>query len=178
MTDEAEQNPPQEPTSDEPTHPDQAPLLIGGVDKELLKDAAQASTVQDLSGKVDKFGDIAAAIENITAEAIIKENKRVRRVNRILLIGLAIVILMSMATTYNSFTTKETQDQNKATLQKIDKNQAGIDELVAYLRALPPPSSGQGKVVTDLETLICSSTDSVALLAECNRLGVTTPPQG
>lgn len=172
MTDEAEGKEPQDLTEN-PTHPDQAPLLIGGIDKNLLKESGRASAVQDLNAKMDKFGDVASAIETLTADAIIKENKRVRRVNRVLLIMLAIVTLMSMATTYNSFT-------NKTSLEKLDKNQEGIDELVSYLRALPPPpsSSGQSKAVTDLETLICASSDALVLQAECDKLGIIIPPQG
>lgn len=173
MTDKPEESP-----QVETPHEDQIPLLIGGIDKDLLKETGRASAVQDLSGRVEKFGDIASAIQRVTEDALVKENKRVRRVNRVLLIGLFVVLLLSIATTYNSFTNKSSLDRSNDTLNKIDQNQAGIDELVAYLHTLPPPSTGQSKAVIDLETLVCKTTDSVELLAECNRLGINLPPQG
>ncbi len=159
-------------------HPDQMPLLIGGIDKELLKETGRASAVQDLSGKVEKFGDIAAAIQQISADAIIVENKRNRRLIRALLIGLVVVICMSAATTYNSFINKTGVDKINTTVSKIDKNQEGIDELVAYLHTLPPPNTGQSQVVTDLEKLICASSDDLDLLAACNDKGISPQPRG
>jgi hypothetical protein len=154
------------------------PLLIGGIDKNLLKETGRASAVQDLSGKVEKFGDIASAIQKVTTDAVIVENKRQRRVNRILMIGLVVVILMSAATTYNSFINKSGVDKINTTVSKIDKNQEGIDELVAYLHTLPPPNTGQSQVVIELEKLICASSNDLDLMAACNDKGITIPPQG
>ncbi len=179
MKDKPEESNPQDSVeeatpTDHTEHPDQMPLLIGGIDKELLKETGRASAVQDLSGKVEKFGDIANAIQQISAEAIVVENKRNRRLIRALLIGLVVVILMSAATTYNSFVNKTGVEKINTTVSKIDKSQQGIDELVAYLHTLPPPSSGTSQVVIDLMELICASSDNLKLVAECNDKGITS----
>lgn len=63
---------------------------------------------------------------------------------------------------------------NAATLDRLDKNQAGIDELVAFVHEVEAQQSAQGagqsQIVKDLIEILCSSSDPVRVEA-CVRLG-------
>lgn len=124
--------------------------------------------------RLDQLVKFAEDIHKDTTDTLIDENKKVRKQNKLLLTILAImastlvaVLVMLGFILSNSF-------DNKTTLDRLDKNQAGIDELVAYLHALPPPNSGTSQVVIDLETLICASSDNLKLQGECNDKGITS----
>lgn len=65
---------------------------------------------------------------------------------------------------------------NQNTLTRLDRNQAGIDELVAFVhefqaqQASQASGQGQSKVATDIIALLCSSSDPVRQAA-CHQLG-------
>lgn len=61
---------------------------------------------------------------------------------------------------------------NKATLTQLTKNQAGIDELVTFVHEVEAQqqAQGQSKVVNDIITILCSSSDPVRQQA-CTQLG-------
>lgn len=61
---------------------------------------------------------------------------------------------------------------NKETLDAIEKNQAGIDELVGFVRDVERQQGQQGEsdTVRNLYTLLCASEDPVRIKA-CEQLG-------
>lgn len=67
--------------------------------------------------------------------------------------------------------------QNRVTLERIDRNQAGIDELVAFVHDVQRQQAQQGSadVVNRVLTILCSSSDPTRMAA-CQQLGI--PPAG
>lgn len=61
--------------------------------------------------------------------------------------------------------------RDSETLDAIEKNQEGIDELVTFVRDLQsqPPSNGSSQVVQQVISLLCASEDPVRQQA-CNEL--------
>lgn len=76
---------------------------------------------------------------------------------------------------------KTVADSNKDVLDRIDHNQAGIDELVNFVHEVeaqqPQQGNGQSQVVNQLEQILCSSSDPIRIEA-CQRLGITPIPGG
>lgn len=99
----------------------------------------------------------------------------------ILAISFAVFVWTSVRTDRSIATLKGVADANKTVLERIDRNQAGIDELVNFVHEVQAQEAqqgnGQSQVVGQLEQILCSSSDPIRIEA-CQRLGITAVPGG
>jgi hypothetical protein len=135
---------------------------------------------QTVQEKLDQLVQYASDIHEDTSTTLIEDNKKSSRQNKILIgiVGIQSVVLVVALVLLgillsNSF-------DNKDTLTRLDKNQAGIDELVTFVHTVQDQqnnsNSGSSQVVTDLKTLICANQEqSLELMAACNAQGIPAP---
>lgn len=86
-----------------------------------------------------------------------------------------------LALTVNVVQAKDINKANKITLDRLDHNQAGIDELVNFVHDLEKQqqitSSGPSPTAVKFQELLCSSSDPVRVEA-CKRLSLSPVPGG
>lgn len=99
----------------------------------------------------------------------------------ILAVSFSVFVYTNVRTNRSVDTLKSVADANKTVLDRIDHNQAGIDELVNFVHEVQAQQSqqgnGQSQVVVQLEQILCTSSDPIRVEA-CQRLGITPVPGG
>lgn len=138
-----------------PDEPQQIPAAV-------VVESITGESVKTLLDQGKQIGDDAAALVVKVTEANELDKKRQRRrdvINGALLalivVGIAVLALFAVLNLQKN-------TSNGEVLTRLDRNQAGIDELVGFVHELQADqsgSSGQSETVTLIMDLLCASSD-------------------
>ena len=97
----------------------------------MTDDVTPEEHIEDM---VREVADRAAAVEAVTKESIIEDNKKFRRRNTVLLV-LVVMLLVSQAVQQVRYytTSKPQNDRIEDAINAIDVNQSSLDEITAFI---------------------------------------------
>lgn len=123
--------------------------------------------VEEMAQRAEEMAARTEAVETLTKESVIADNKKFRRRNTVLLIGIALLLLSQLIQQARYYLdTKPQNDKQTEVLQQLEDNQADLDELVTFVREVRDNPDEPGASREELQAVFDAVFDTKAMI-EC-----------